>query len=129
MDGVVWRLATANNIEVPRCLFPSAGEIVCLELHTFCDTSEEAYAAVTYSRAVYRDGAVVVRNVKVVTKLTPLKTLSIPKLELNAAVLGARLARLVETAITRAITSRYFWTERSTVRNWMRPTMSSTSRL
>ena len=71
----------------------------------------------TYSRAVYRDGAILVRNVKAVTKLAPLKTLSIPKLELNAAVLRARLARFVETAIMRAITSRYFWTDSSTVRN------------
>ena len=62
------------------------------------------------------------RNVKAVTKLAPLKTLSIPKLELNAAVSGARLARFVETAITRSITSRYFWTDSSTVRNWVRAT-------
>ena len=109
-------------IEFSRCLFPEESSIVRTELHTFCDASEEAYAAVVYIRNVYATGRLIVRQVKGSTKLSPTKTLSVPKLELNAALLGARLARVIQTALTRTITERFFWTDSSTVRNWVRAT-------
>ena len=56
------------------------------------------------------------------TKVAPSKTISVGKLELLAAVLGSRLAKYVENALTRAITRRYFWTDSSCVRNWIRST-------
>jgi len=39
---------------------------------------------------------------------------------LNAGLLGARLARFVETSFTRRMAARRFWTDSSTVRNWVR---------
>lgn len=107
-------------MELPRCLFPNQDKIIRKELHTFCDASEEAYAAVVYIRSIYQDGSTVVRHIKGATKLSPLKTLSVPRLELNAALLGARLPRFVEGAITCKLQGRRFWTDSSTVRNWIR---------
>ena len=89
-------LGQLKHVEIPRCLFPDEDNIDRIELHTFCDSSEEAYAAVVYVRSVYKDDRVLIRHVKAATKLAPKKTLSIPKLELNAALLGARLARFVQ---------------------------------
>jgi hypothetical protein len=34
------------NTSLERCLFPKEDQIESSQLHTFCDTSEEAYAAV-----------------------------------------------------------------------------------
>ena len=115
-------LGQLRYIEFPRCLFLDEGFIVRMELHTFCDASEEAYAAVVNIRNVYDDGRVLVRQVKGGTKLSPTKTLSVPKLELNAALLGARLARTIQNTLTRQVTERFFWTDNSTVRNWVRAT-------
>ncbi|KAI9554965.1 hypothetical protein GHT06_020249 [Daphnia sinensis] len=55
---------------------------------------------------------------------TPKKTISVPKLELNAALQAARLARSVQGALTRTLHRRYLWTDSSTVRNWIRATAS-----
>jgi hypothetical protein len=90
------------------------------ELDTFVDASEEACAAVCFIRNVYSDHRVIVRFIKAVTNLAPLKTVSVCKLELNAGLLGARLARFVESSLTQKITARRFWTDSSTVRNWVR---------
>lgn len=57
----------------------------------------------------------------------PEKTLLVPKLEQNAALQAARLARTVEGALTRKVYRLYFWTESSTVRNWIRATTAKYS--
>ena len=41
------------------------------------------------------------------------------KLELQAALLGARVANYVQEALTRPVHRRYFWTDSSSVRNWI----------
>ena len=113
-----------RDVEFERCLFPDEDRIVRIELHTFMDASEEACAAAAYVRSVDEDGAVRVRLVKAVTKLAPQKTVSVCKLELNAAVLGVRLVQFVSKALTRNIAARYYWTDSSTVRNWVRSASS-----
>jgi hypothetical protein len=112
------------NTSLDRCLFPEENEIENSQLHTFCDASEEAYAAVIYVRNAYRDGRIRIHQIKASNKLAPKKTISVPKLELNAALLGSRLARFVSSSISRKIDNRFFWTDSSTVRNWIRATAS-----
>lgn len=90
------------------------------ELHVFCDASEEAYATVIYLRVHYSDGCVLIRQVRAANKLAPKKTISILKLELNAALLGARLLRAVHSTLEQKIRRRKLWTDSSTVRNWIR---------
>lgn len=87
-DEQWWRgwfdtLTQLNYIEVPRCLFPNEDAIALIELHTFVEASEEAFSVVTYTRSVYKDGSILIRHVKAATKLSPTKSLSIPKLELG----------------------------------------------
>ena len=113
-----------NGVHFPRCLFPDEDDLIDSELHIFGDASEEAYAAVAYIRNHYQDGRVVIRQVKAATKLAPKQTISVPKLELNAAVLCARLGRFVGEALTRKVNRRFYWTDSSTVRNWIRATAS-----
>jgi Pao retrotransposon peptidase. len=50
--------------------------------------------------------------------------LTIAKLELNAALLGARLANTVGEALREKVTRRTFWTDSSAVRGWLRATAS-----
>ncbi|XP_023318022.1 uncharacterized protein LOC111694358 [Trichogramma pretiosum] len=62
-----------------------------LELHGFADASKFAYAAVLYVRVFY-DGQARITLLASKTKIALLKTLSIPRLELCAAHLLAKLA-------------------------------------
>ena len=113
------------NIQFPRCLFPCEDDIARTELHVFGDASEEAYAAVAYLRHVYRDDRVSLHLVKASTKIGPKKAISVPKMELNASLLAARLARSVQQILTRKPHRRFLWTDSSTVRNWIRAPASS----
>ncbi|XP_057381576.1 uncharacterized protein LOC130704116 [Daphnia carinata] len=111
-------------VSIPRCLFSEQSEIENSQLHVFGDASEEAYAAVVYLRNAYRSGRVQVRMVKASNKLAPKKTLSVPKLELNAALLSSRIAAAIQSSLTHPIQRRFFWTDSSTVRNRIRATAS-----
>jgi hypothetical protein len=71
---------------------------------------------------VYWYGQVLVRHVKKVTKLSPLKTILVCKLELNAGLMGAHFAKFVQIALK--MDGRSFWTDSSTVQNWVRAVAS-----
>jgi hypothetical protein len=111
------------HVSIERCLFPKEDDIVESQLHTFGDASKEAYATVVYVRNQYRFGKIIIRIVKASSKLAPNKNLSVPvELELNAALLSARVAAAVQNCVSHSIGRRYFWTDSSTVRNWIRAT-------
>ena len=66
------------------------------ELHAFSDASNKAYAAVIYMRSIYENGQSQVRFVASKTRVAPVKTQTIPRLELLGAVI---LACLVSTVV------------------------------
>ncbi len=88
------------HVSIERCLFPEETEIIHSQLHVFGDASEEAYAAVVYLRNTYNSGQVTIRLVKASSKLAPKKVFSVPKLELNAALLSSRAAAAIQSCIT-----------------------------
>ena len=123
-DKVWWRswIAKCDELEslhLPRCLFPNDDNIEESELVACCDASKEACAAGVYLRNIYKDGVITTRLLKAATKLAPKTCLSIPKLELNAALLGARLLKSTGACLTHKITRRYLFTDSSSVRNWL----------
>ena len=71
-----------------------------VSLHTFVDASQEAYGAAVYIRVDFCDGNLSVQLVTAKIKVAPLKSISIPRLELMGAVLGIRLARSVVNTLS-----------------------------
>ena len=91
-----------------------------IELHVFGNASKRAFCSVAYLRFCYASGAVKYAFVMAKTWVAPKKPLSIPKLELQAAVLSARLSLVVIKEHDYIIDSTYFWTDSSTVFQWIR---------
>ena len=93
-------LATLPELErifVNRCLKPADfGEIASSELHTFSDASQKAYGAVTYIRLENQRGDVHCSFLIGKSRLAPLKAMTIPRLELSAAVVGARIEKMMK---------------------------------
>ena len=55
-------------------------------------------------------------------KVAPIKQISVPKLELEAAVLGTRLRILIETEMTLKFEKLYLWTDSRVVLDWISST-------
>ena len=92
------------EIKVPSCLRLGQDEELLSEtLHTFVDASQDAYGSVILSRVCYKSGLASKRLVTAKTRVTPLSTTSIPRLELIAAVLGLRMSDSVSKALDSAL--------------------------
>lgn len=95
-----------------------------VELHVYVDASETAICAACY---VVQRGAGKVIRALVMSKclVAPLKTKSIPRLELDAAVLGVRVAGIVTSAQPWTVARVVYWLDAKDVLWWLR---SSTRR-
>lgn len=95
-----FELPLLSNFQLPRMLFPSNFD-VC-ELHGYSDASEKGYAAVIYFRTqynnVYQTFFVIAKS-----KVAPLKRISIPRIELCAAVLLSDLICFVQNTFQNKI--------------------------
>ncbi|XP_062712096.1 uncharacterized protein LOC134289727 [Aedes albopictus] len=109
-----------DQISVSRCYFSqySVRDIVSLQLHIYVDASEEAYACVAYWRAVLPNG-IQVSLIGGKSKVAPLKALSIPRLELMAAVIGVRLMKTIVSGHSLTIEKTIFWCDSKTVLAWI----------
>ncbi len=90
-------LVELENINIDRCLVDKKTTITRQSAHTFVDASKSAYAAAVYLRTQYSNDDVTVNLIAANARGAPLKSLSIPKLELCATVLGLRLTQTVPT--------------------------------
>ncbi|XP_037302652.1 uncharacterized protein LOC119193060 [Manduca sexta] len=120
-DWVNWltHLKQLSGVTVPRC-YPGYSRARKLQLHVFTDASESAYATALYWRAEDDDGRVTVTLLAAKAKVAPLKLTSIPRLELQAAVLGARMAASVTQEHSRQPESTTYWTDSKTTLCWIR---------
>ncbi|GFY74311.1 uncharacterized protein TNIN_444621 [Trichonephila inaurata madagascariensis] len=82
----------------------------------FVDASKKAHAACIFVRS---DG-VKVTLVRAKSRDAPLKTLSIPRLELMACCIGTRLVNSVRTAFDLTVMKIAFWTESSAALWWIK---------
>ncbi|XP_065195851.1 uncharacterized protein LOC135827251 [Sycon ciliatum] len=107
------------KITIPRCFKdPSSDEP--LSLHIFTDASDSAYVAVVYTRQELSNGLARVSLAMAKARPSPIRKKTIPMLELRGAVLGARLAGEVATALDVPVERRHYWTDSMNVLYWIR---------
>ena len=116
-----WReqLKILKTVTIPRSYF-SKGVRISTSLHGFSDASSAAYAAVVYIRAVYQNGTVTCRLVMAKTKVAPLKTTTIPRLELCAAEKLAELLAIIGNTLGISEKDRHGWCDSTIALAWLR---------
>ncbi|XP_011859476.1 PREDICTED: uncharacterized protein LOC105556968 [Vollenhovia emeryi] len=90
-----------------------------VELHGFAYASIRAYAAVVYLRIVHSQTNVQVNLLAAKTKVAPLKTVSVPRLELNAVVLLTRLLEWVRDSTRLNRAPLFGWTDSQIALAWI----------
>ncbi|XP_029165367.1 uncharacterized protein LOC114936359 [Nylanderia fulva] len=90
-----------------------------IELHGFADASQVAYAAVVFLRVTTLSGHTTVSLLAGRSKVAPIKPLTIPRLELSAAVLLARLIEFIRKSLHFTKMPVHCWTDSSIVLAWL----------
>lgn len=112
-------LDNLKTVRVPRC-YPGFSDAASLQIHIFVDASEMAYATAAYWRVVTPDNQVHVTLIMAKARVAPLKLTSIPRLELQAAVMGTRVATTLIDIYRVTPDATVYWTDSKTVLTWIR---------
>ena len=107
---------------INRCYFPDMpwNSFCNLELHAFGDASQKGYGACVYIRTPVQDGSYKVTLVAARSRVAPIKTVTLPRLELMGALLCARLIIFVRTALHFGKDISHFcWTDSKIALAWI----------
>ena len=112
----VSELPQLSNVAIPRCLRRAHPENI--ELHLFSDASNDAFASVVYLVCRYQDSSPSSRLIASKCRVSPVKAMTIPRLELMGAVLSSQLAQNILLVIS--VYRTIFWTDSENVWYWVR---------
>lgn len=88
-----------------------------VELHGFCDASISAYGAVIYIKTTNEVGNSKIELVIAKSRVAPVKTVRLPRLELCGAALLAELMNVTSTELN--VEKFYCWTDSSITIDWI----------
>lgn len=111
-------LVRLNELRIERWIGTTSNADT--EIHVFCDASSIAYAAVAYTKTTARDtNEVSIRLLAARAKVAPVKTISIPRLELCAAQLGAQLYHDIKAPLNLTNEPAWFWSDSTVTLAWL----------
>lgn len=112
-----------GNVTIPRrVLCDSPVEV---EIHAFSDASQLAYSACIYLRSISASGQATVHLIIAKSRVSPLKGMTTPRLELCGALLAVRLAVKIKNALRITINKCQFWCDSTIVLGWIRTKKSN----
>ncbi|XP_068240242.1 uncharacterized protein [Palaemon carinicauda] len=115
------KLSQTSRISVPRNLKVIPWESATLvQLHLFSDASIVALGVVAYLWVSYLWGNVSCRFIVGNAWVAPLKHVSVPRLELSAAVLAVRLGGTILAIIDFRVDGVYYWTDSTSFLQYIR---------
>ncbi len=122
-------LPAINAYSIPRRLtLPDKGPPTLRSLHGFCDASSVAYGACIYLHTKYHDGTAHTALVLAKARVLPTKGITIPKAELTAAHLLARLLRHVSSLLGLRIDDAHVWSDSQITLHWLPKSPSDLNR-
>ena len=100
-----------ENINIPRCCKPSDfGQNVEYTLY-HSDASETRHGKASYLKMINENGDVHCCLIFLKSRVAPVKYVSIPRLELTAAILSVKVSDMLRRKLDIPVASEEFWTD------------------
>jgi len=104
-----------------RCLKPvDFGTVVSRQIHNVSDASSMGYGRVTYLRIENEKGDIHCAFLMGKAGVAPIKTMTIPRLELTAATVSVRVGEMIARELDEPAESKTYWTDGATVLKYIR---------
>ncbi|XP_068691511.1 uncharacterized protein [Montipora foliosa] len=117
----VGNLSNLEQITWPRCSKAKGfGDLTDIQLHHFSDASEVGYGAASYLRLKDNAGRIHCSLVFAKSRVAPLKTITIPRMEVTAAYVSAKLHKFLEEQLDLPIHRSIFWTDSTIVLQYLK---------
>lgn len=113
-----WRetLDSLSTLKINRHLKPNDFGTICqVEMHHFSDASYTGYGQCSYVRLINHENQVHCALLMGKSRVVPLKRVTIPRLELMAAVLSVKAAKLLQSELQYETVKHVFWTDSKVV--------------
>ncbi|XP_064475507.1 uncharacterized protein LOC135389381 [Ornithodoros turicata] len=108
-------------LHTQRCLIPISEQTrYTVQLHVFTDASPHAYGAAVYLRVRTETGQVHVNLMLAKARVAPIKRLTLPRLELMGALIGARLLSYAARILHAPAAEYHMWTDSTIALSWIR---------
>lgn len=111
-------LPCLNELRIDRIIV--CDNPVSIELHGFSDASEAAYGACVYIRSIDYSGNISVKLVCSKSRVAPIKSISIPRLELCGALLLSRLVKTTLSALEISFNNVFLWCDSTITLAWIK---------
>lgn len=112
------QFVTSCAVKIPRWL-GLKNDADHISTHGFCDAAETAMVGVVFIRIKYNEEQIICKLIAAKTRVAPLKKLTIPRLELNAAVLLTKLMKKVKDALKIGNLQQQAWSDSEIVLHWL----------
>lgn len=112
------QLVHLRELQIPRWVGIGSGTRE-IQLHGFCDASERAYGACVYVRTNSDSSECRIELLISKSRVAPIKAVSLPRLELSAALLLARLIDRVRLSTDLTESRLFLWTDSMIVLQWI----------
>ncbi|HWI49370.1 MAG TPA: hypothetical protein VNU45_14220, partial [Rummeliibacillus sp.] len=116
-------LSDLANVSIPRCVCPGFDH-KNIQIHGFADSSKSAFGACLYIRTVDNSGKIIVNLLVSKSKVAPVRPISIPRLELSAALLLSKLFSKVNGLLLKHVNKVYLWSDSNVVLAWLKTSPS-----
>jgi len=117
---IVAELSAATQIRLPRRYIDSdvLPESADYEIHAYSDASKAAFGSVLYLRRTDGETAIIIAK----SRVAPVKELTIPQLELTAAMTAAKLIHYVRSSLGKLIriSKTVLWSDSQITLHWIR---------
>ncbi|XP_038165126.1 uncharacterized protein LOC119799356 [Cyprinodon tularosa] len=109
-------LINIEKLNIPRSYAPvEFGKATKRELHHFSDASMSGYGQCSYLRLMNEEGKIHCALVMAKSRVAPTKVITIPRLELTAAVISVKTSIVLKEELGDADIKEYFWTDSKVV--------------
>ena len=113
-------LPRLEKFDLNRCFKPdNFGTVVSRQIHSFSDASLTGYGQVSYLRQENDLGQIHCAFLMGKARCSPIKQVTIPRLELTAAMVSVRVSNMLVKELDVAPDNRFYWTDSTTVLKYL----------